>query len=206
MTALELRPMTLADVDAVAALDRIAFGDSCWSRDHFVGELTESPISVLAVLVDRSQPDPSQRLVGYFGAWHIVDQLHLCTIAIDPLQQGNGLGAILLGCVLRLAQRLECETIQLEVRSSNASARSLYHSRGFVEQGIRRNLYEHPREHGVLMELAGGDAIDVSLRRCLDSRWQGSLALRWDDRSGQLNESWLTTASTETPAAIHLAS
>lgn len=186
-----LRPMTLDDLDDVADLDRRAFGESGWSRRYFEGELTQSPISVFYVLADAQH-----RIMGYFGTWHVVDQLHLCTFAVDPDQQGQGLGALLLGCVIRLAQRLGCQLIQLEVRESNAVARSLYRSRGFTEEAIRPNLYSNPREDGVLMGMPTSRQpvqpalLDHSSWQRFEARWPGGLLLRWDDRGGQLEERW----------------
>ena len=181
-----LRPMTLDDVDIVAELDGRAFGESGWSRRYFAGELTESPISVFYVLTAQSG-----RIVGYFGTWHVVDQLHLCTFAVDPDRQGQGLGGLLLNCVLRLAQRLECAVVQLEVRESNETARSLYRSRGFVEEAVRRNLYAQPKEDGVLMGLPTPERLDYSDWERAVRRWPDSLLLRWDDRGGRLDERWL---------------
>ena len=183
--------MTLNDLDDVANLDGRAFGESGWSRRYFEGELTQSPISVFYVLADAQH-----RIMGYFGTWHVVDQLHLCTFAVDPDQQGQGLGALLLGCVIRLAQRLGCQLIQLEVRESNAVARSLYRSRGFTEEAIRPNLYSNPREDGVLMGMPTARQpvqpalLDHSSWQRFEARWPGGLLLRWDDRGGQLEERW----------------
>ncbi len=177
-SALRLRPMTVADLDAVTDLDRRAFGDSAWSRRHFEGEITESPISIFSVLCRASQS--GEMVIGYFGTWHIVDQLHLCTFAVDPEEQGRGLGGLLLQCVFRLAQRLECSEILLEVRVSNAPARALYRTGGFAEQSIRRNMYSHPREDGVLMWRETPERLEPSL----------PLTLRWADRGGALSESW----------------
>ena len=186
MTAsLRLRPMTLDDVDAVTALDRRAFGESGWSRRYFVGELTESPISVFYVLIDRDR-----RLLGYFGTWHVVDQLQLCTFAVDPDAHGLGLGALLLNCVFRLAQRLGCEIVQLEVRQSNAAARGLYRSRGFSEDAVRSNFYAHPREDGILMSAATPSALETGFGRSAAARWPSGLALDWDDRAGRAAERW----------------
>ena len=177
-TALLLRPMEVGDLDAVTDLDRRAFGDAAWSRRHFEGEVMESPISIFSVLCGVS--GDGERVIGYFGTWHIVDQLHLCTFAIDPDRQGAGLGALLLECVFRLAQRLECSEILLEVRVSNARARRLYLSRGFREQSVRRNMYAHPKEDGMLMGRETPEELDPML----------ALALRWDDRGGALTEWW----------------
>ena len=183
--SLQLRPMTLDDVDAVAELDGRAFGDSGWSRRYFVGELTESPISVFYVLTDQED-----RLLGYFGAWHIVDQLQLCTFAVDPYAHGQGLGALLLHCVFRLAQRLGCELIQLEVRVSNAAARRLYRSRGFSEDAVRRNFYAHPREDGVLMSAPTPANLHADFSRRAAELWPNGLKMEWRDRAGESLEHW----------------
>ena len=175
--------MTVEDVDPVAALDARAFGESAWSRRHFVGELTESPISVFYVLTDDRL-----HLCGYFGTWHVVDQLHLCTFAVDPDLHGRGLGAVLLRCVIRLAQRLQCEVVQLEVRESNQAARHLYRSRGFVEETVRRNLYSHPSEDGVLMSLETPDLVLEEWTGRSSRHWPGGIDLRWDDRAGTSQE------------------
>ncbi len=179
-----LRPMTLDDLDAVTALDARAFGPAGWNRRYFEGELTESKISIFCVLCEAifetGGADESGRIIGYFGVWHIVEQLHLCTFAVDPDAQGRGLGALLLQCVFRLAQRLHCDTIQLEVRESNTVARSLYRTRGFVEQEVRRRLYDHPVEDGILMSSATPTAIAPV----------GALLLHWDDRGGASEERW----------------
>ncbi len=177
--------MTLDDVDAVTDLDRRAFGESGWSRRYFVGELTESPISIFYVLTDSDR-----QLLGYFGTWHVVDQLQLCTFAVDPDAHGLGLGAILLNCVFRLAQRLGCESVQLEVRESNAAARGLYRSRAFSEDAVRRNLYSSPREDGILMSAPTPSTIETGFGRSAAERWPGGLDLAWDDRGGRAAEHW----------------
>ena len=182
---LVLRPMTLDDVDAVFDLDGRAFGASGWSRRYFVGELTDSPISIFYVLQEQEQ-----RVLGYFGVWHVVDQLHLCTFAVDPDQQGQGLGALLLECVIRLAQRLDCTVIQLEVRQSNEAARSLYGARGFVEDAVRRNFYSQPREDGVLMSMPTPERLDRVRWQRIGEGWPNGLHIRWEDRGGRLDEHW----------------
>ncbi len=194
---LTLRPMTLDDVDAVTELDEAAFGPSGWSRRHFVGELTESPISALYVLTDQATVGngAAERLLGYFGVWHIVDQLHLCTFAIEPGQQGRGLGAALLQCVLRLAQRLDCVEIQLEVRVSNRAARRLYLRNGFEEQTRRRGLYSNPTEDGMLMSREMPQASPEPLPGA--TCWPGGVELRWNDRGGDEVERWIPANTVE---------
>ena len=191
-----LRPMMLNDVDAVTALDQRAFGESAWSRRHFVGEVSDSPISIFYVLTDSAQSNAASNeasnaaLLGYFGTWHIVDQLQLCTFAVDPGRHGQGLGALLLSCVFRLAQRLECEVIQLEVRESNVAARSLYRSRGFQEEAVRRNLYVKPKEDGILMSIETPSDSHPGASDHAGLKQPRPIELRWNDRGGAAQERW----------------
>ena len=131
-----------------------------------------------------------ESIVGYFGTWHVVDQLQLCTIAIEPDQQGQGLGAILLKAVFRLAQRLDTSSIQLEVRESNHTARTLYRTRGFEDVGIRKNLYRHPREDGILMSRETPETVQAVLPTGKPSSWTSGLGIHWKDRGGELREHW----------------
>lgn len=177
--------MTIDDVDDVTALDGRAFGESGWSRRYFVGEIAESRISVFYVLADADGT-----ILGYFGTWHIVDQLQLCTFAVDPALHGLGLGSVLLNCVFRLAQRLDCHVIQLEVRASNAAARQLYRSRGFAEDAVRRNFYSKPVEDGIAMSMRPPATIESRLSERAESRWPNGVQLDWDDRAGRAEEHW----------------
>ncbi len=182
---LQLRPLTLDHVDDVVAIDQRAFGKSGWSRRYFVGEITDSPISIFYFLSDRDTGP-----LGYFGTWVIVEQLQLCTFAVDPSLHGQGLGDVLLNCVFRLSQRLECQTIQLEVRESNLSARRLYRSRGFAEDAVRRNFYSNPPEDGVLMSRDTPASLRTSFRESTAHRWPDGIELDWDDRAGRHFEHW----------------
>ena len=66
---------------------------------------------------------------------HVVD----LTIVIHDGHQGKGLGKALLSHLLQLARsNPKIEKVMLHVRSSNASAISLYESMGFVVEGVRR--------------------------------------------------------------------
>ena len=51
----------------------------------------------------------------------------------------------------RKAKESGVERIVLEARVTNEAAISLYQKMGFVNLGIRKNLYEHPVEDGVIM-------------------------------------------------------
>lgn len=61
------------------------------------------------------------------------------------------MGAHLIRCLQEKAKESGVERIVLEARVTNEAAISLYQKMGFVNLGIRKNLYEHPVEDGVIM-------------------------------------------------------
>lgn len=93
------------------------------------------------------------KVAGYYYAQNVVGDISLLNIAIDPLQQGQGLGAQLLQALIGYAHQEQAEHIFLEVRESNSSAIHLYRKLGFIEQGKRKDYYptDMGRESAVLM-------------------------------------------------------
>ena len=59
--------------------------------------------------------------------------------------QGQGLGRLLLESMLDLARRRGADTLTLEVRTTNRTARRLYESMGFHEVGTRPGYYPAAR-------------------------------------------------------------
>ena len=50
-----------------------------------------------------------------------------------------------------ICEERKMSKILLDVRESNTAARSFYEEEGFVEEGIRQNFYDAPKEDAVLM-------------------------------------------------------
>jgi ribosomal-protein-alanine N-acetyltransferase len=152
---LHRRAMTSRDVDAVAAVEALAYGFP-WSRGNFVDSL--------AAGYHAEVVECDTALVGYFVAQAGVAELHLLNITIAPRWQGQGHGSALLDAAQALARSAGYATLWLEVRASNLRARQLYARRGFAEVGLRRGYYPAAggREDAVLMSLAlqaGGDGL-----------------------------------------------
>lgn len=93
------------------------------------------------------------QLLGYFYAQNIVGEVTLLNIAIDPREQGQGLGRKLMEYLLRVAEEHDAEAIWLEVRESNQRAFNLYEEIGFNEVDRRRDYYPTSRgkEDAVIM-------------------------------------------------------
>ncbi|MBX3634670.1 MAG: ribosomal protein S18-alanine N-acetyltransferase [Rubrivivax sp.] len=150
------RPMTVRDVDAVAAVEATAYGFP-WSRGNFVDSLAAG---YLAEVLDGGDAG----LLGYFVAMPGVDELHLLNITVAPAWQRRGLGSGLLDAVRQHAVDRGLAQLWLEVREGNHRARALYRRRGFAEVGLRRGYYPAAggREDAVVMSLAleARDAVD----------------------------------------------
>ncbi len=109
----------------------------------------------------------ARRIVGFAGAWFMVDQLHITTIAVAPRDQRRGTAArLLLECVT-MAQEAELPTVVLEVRPTNTRARALYERFGFREIGRRIAYYKDNGEDAIIMQTA--DLTSEEMRARLDS-------------------------------------
>ena len=72
-------------------------------------------------------------------------------MAVDPSHRRKHIAQSMLSRLLDLAGERGVGQVTLEVRESNLAARSLYQKLGFAEEGLRRNFYEKPVEHAVIM-------------------------------------------------------
>jgi ribosomal-protein-alanine N-acetyltransferase len=92
-----------------------------------------------------------QRLLGFAGVWYTTKQLHIVTVAVEPSEQGRGIGQRLLFECHRLALEADLPTIALEVRVSNERAQRLYEWFGFNRAGTLRGYYSDNGEDALVM-------------------------------------------------------
>jgi len=148
MTALQLRLMTTADLDAVIALELALFGEEAWSRQMLLGELDQQPASRFYLVAEDAG-----MLVGYAGLLAAGGQGDVLTIAVDTGRWGQGVGSELLRQLLAEAKRRACTEVFLEVRADNTRAQRLYHWWGFAEIGLRRGYYQPSGMDAIVMRL-----------------------------------------------------
>lgn len=179
-----IRPLSTAGVRQVRRLERAAYGSSS-PRTPFERELRNGLASYLvAVAAARGDAvargdagagvasadggglggwlrrlfapaEEGPPALGFAGVWYTHEQLHLVTIAVDPEQQGRGIGQALLLAVCDLAIEADLDSIALEVRASNARALRLYEHLGFRRSGSLRAYYSDNGEDAVVMLLDG---------------------------------------------------
>ena len=141
-----MRTMTTTDLDRVLAVEVQAYGFP-WSRGNFIDSLAAGYTAELLEQADGG-------LLGYYLALPGVGEMHLLNLTVAPAFQGRGLAHRLMDRLEERAQALGMGSLWLEVRASNARARTLYSHRGFVEVGVRRGYYPAPgsrREDAIVM-------------------------------------------------------
>ena len=144
MEAWQFRYMTIEDIDNVYKIETVSFSTP-WSKEAFYNELTQNRFAKYIVIQHEEE------LVGYCGAWIVVDEAHITNIAILPEYRGMKLGETLLKKVMTEAKRLGAKSMTLEVRMSNMIAQNLYRKLGFQNGAIRKNYYTDNHEDALVM-------------------------------------------------------
>ncbi len=146
-----LRPMTLADIPQVEALDRECF-PTPWPEDAFRYELTRNPHAFCWV-AEIDSPTGQSVIIGDIVVWLVVDEAHVSTIAVSPAFRKQGIAQRLLAKVLQICKEKGAVQSMLEVRKSNLAAQRLYQKFGFIVVGKRKGYYKDKQEDAVLMTL-----------------------------------------------------
>lgn len=131
-----VRPARAADLPALLALEALFPGDRLGPR-QFRYHL-QNPRARLRVIVR------SGRIAGYalllLRARSATARLY--SIAVDPRQHGQGLGARLLADAERQARRAGASALRLEARLDNPAATVLYTGRGYRRVAFLPGYYE----------------------------------------------------------------
>ena len=139
-----LRPMRLEDIEHVSRLERRCYALP-WSSSAYATEVG-NPSAYYTVATE-----PDNTIVGYAGMWVIMDELHITTIAVDPVQRGRKIGERLLLDLIEEGMARGAERATLEVRERNTVAHNLYLKYGFEDVAIRKNYYSDNGENALIM-------------------------------------------------------
>ena len=143
---MNIRRMTLEDLEQVVAIDKASFSLP-WPERSFRFEITDNPASRAWVA------ELDGKVVGAIVAWLLVDEAHIATIATHPDFRRQGIASQLLTHALRMMMNEGALTSVLEVRESNAAAQEMYRKFGFEESGRRPRYYRDNSEDAILMTL-----------------------------------------------------
>ena len=137
--------MTAAHLDGVCAIENACFAHP-WSRQSIEAEL-DNETSLFYVAVEDGQ------VVGYIGMSFVLDEGYIYNVAVKADCRKNGVGSALIQTLVTHCRKNNFAFLTLEVRESNAPARSLYEKFGFIKVGERKNYYSDPTENAILMTL-----------------------------------------------------
>lgn len=139
-----IRPMNMADVAAVCALEEVSFSLP-WPADAFERELTLNEHAHYYVL------ETAGGVVAYCGMWVVFDQVQITNIAVLPEVRGCGFGSRLFSFMIEKARELGGTALSLEVRVSNTKAMGMYKKFGLQPGGIRKGYYADNQEDALVM-------------------------------------------------------
>ncbi len=145
MFSIKIKPMEKSDIDAVIALEEQAYGQHHWSKESFLGELSNDLASYFSVFNENGE------LVAYCGCWKILEEAHITTIAVLPEYRRKHIAEVLLKTIIDECYRDMVKFITLEVRVSNLPAKGLYEKYGFKSLGTRKGYYQDNNEDALIM-------------------------------------------------------
>ena len=137
--------MAQSHIDAVAALEQACFSEP-WSVAALAEEL-DNPPAVFRVAVE------GDTALGYVGMHHVLDEGFITNVAVSPNARRRGVARALLADLAAYGAAHSLYRITLEVRVSNAAARTLYESEGYKLDGVRPKFYSHPTEDAAIYSL-----------------------------------------------------
>jgi len=141
---MNIRRMTLDDVEQVVAIDQASFSLP-WPERSFRFEISDNPGSRAWVA------DTDGKIIGMIVAWLFVDEAHIATIATHPDHRRRGVAVALLQHTLHSMQDEGATNAVLEVRAGNIVAQEMYRKIGFVESSRRPKYYKDNGEDAILM-------------------------------------------------------
>lgn len=138
-----IRPLAQEHLDQVAAIETACFSNP-WSRGLFLEEL-RIPLAMDRVALVAGQ------VAAYCCLWLVAGEAQVQNFAVNPVFQRRGLGSFLLLKVLAQARAAGATRANLEVRTGNIAALTLYQSLGFCLEGRRPRYYQPEGEDALLL-------------------------------------------------------
>lgn len=133
---LVIEPMGDDHITPVAAIETASFKDP-WPQEAFQTELHNNRLAFYLV----ARFNPGEAIVGYIGAWRVLDEVHITTLAVTENCRRCGIASRLVEDLIKKTARRGARFITLEVRPSNQAARKFYEKLGFKTLGRRKRYY-----------------------------------------------------------------
>ena len=144
--------LTVDDVSSLQPLEeqvQLAF----WGLENYRRFLEEFPEYFGSKAVEISDSG-EEKLIGFFLARSIYDNLEILKLGVYPGSQRQGIGTNLMETAYAEGIRRGCNRCFLEVRKSNQIAIQFYYNHNFRIAGTRLDYYTDPIEDAWIMERA----------------------------------------------------
>ena len=138
-----IRNMEEKDLIQVAELEKRNFS-APWSYQAFSELLLKENVIYLVA-------ESEATIIGVCGLVHLFGEGEISNVSVDVNLRNKGIANNLLQQLFLEAQSQGVNEFTLEVREGNKGAIHLYEHNGFHVEGIRKNFYENPSEHALIM-------------------------------------------------------
>jgi ribosomal protein S18 acetylase RimI-like enzyme len=135
---IEVRHATLADLDALVALEQHTFDGDRLSRAQYRRHLASA--SALVLVVDGADPSLAGAAVVFFRKGSAVARLYSLATAAEA--RGKGVASALMAAATEAARDRGCRVLRLEVRVDNVAAIGLYERQGYRRIGPLPAYYD----------------------------------------------------------------
>lgn len=144
-----LRPAKAEDLVRIGEIDVASFVQP-WAAKSFASVLVDEKYLLLVA-------EKNQVVCGFGAAYTVGDEGEIATLAVDESVRGQGVGAQILQALCLWCATRGADTVFLEVRPSNQSARRLYQKFGFEDVGLRKGYYDNGEDAIIMKRLETGD-------------------------------------------------
>jgi len=145
-----VRPMRVADLDAVMPFEQQMFGPEAWSRQGYLAELADTDLRFY-IVAEAVTETADHQLLGTAGLLTIGETAQILTVGVLPAARRKGVGRLLVRALIAEAHHRRATEVLLEVREDNHAAQRLYAGEGFTVLGRRRGYYEQGRVDAITM-------------------------------------------------------
>jgi len=133
-----IRPMTDADMPAVAAVDFFAFG-SFWHNSEGALQKARQQCASATVAEDESG------ILGYQLSAKNLLGAHLARLGVKPQAQGRGIGAALVSDLIQSLSAAQLGKFSVNTQSDNHASLALYKKMGFARTGEQFPVFVYPQ-------------------------------------------------------------
>lgn len=140
---LTVRTAKEQELEEIARLEQQIFPDP-WNLKALRDTWSQKQARILGAWLDG-------QMAGYAIAYFAADESEIARIAVDQKFRRQGVAGGMLDEMEHILIGKGVAKLMLDVRKSNTAALGFYVSRGFKEDGIRKNFYTDPAEDAILM-------------------------------------------------------